>query len=123
MFRRTLLYLLVIGFSVACTGESTATHTLSEVKAALDSAGYAVGECNEQAASLIGAVEGCSYSVGPDNIEVFRFDMSIQSGREALRTVEEEGVGGQRALVVGNVAVIVFDHPDSTAIRQVLENL
>lgn len=122
--RGVLLLVLAVGFT-SCGEAPPAEYELADARAALESSGLPVESASEVGgASMIGAVEGYNWTIQGEEVEVYRFDTSIQSGREALKRLGSQGLNGQPVTTNGNLALIVFDHPQDSALRRVFtENL
>jgi hypothetical protein len=103
---------------IACGTTAPANYTIEDVQAALEEADLTLGECEVQLAVLMAAREGCAFVIGTDKIEVYTYDLGIQSGREGLR-----GVMGTRAWIHDNVAILIMGHPDSSRIRRAVEGM
>lgn len=89
--------------------------TLEGYEKALSAAGIRTGPKQPQYYQMIGAKNGYGFSVEGDSrcsdqylcrCEVFEFDTSIGSGREALATLKKEGVMGTRPEINKNLAIM-----------------
>jgi hypothetical protein len=110
----------------ACGNKSL---TLEGYEKALSAAGVNTGEKEPQMAAAIGAKNGYGFSFpsggcSDGNLcrcEVYEFDTSIESGREALATVKKNGLMGTRLEFNQNLAI--FCQGDSPKAKQAISVL
>ena len=107
--------------------------TLQQYEKALASAGVRTGSKEPQAAALIGAKSGYGFSLEGDSrcteenlcrCEVYEFDTSIGSGREALATIKKEGLMGTKLEFNKNLGIFCQgDSPQGTRAISVLKGM
>ena len=82
--------------------------------AKLQGAGFIVSEPKEKMYVMLGASNGAGFDVNGDSIEIYEFDTSITSGRDALERLKTDGFSGQAAEIHKNLAIFVHDKSENT---------
>ena len=78
---------------------------------------------SEKMYGLIGAIDGYGMTVGQCRVEIYEFDTTIKSGRDALARLVEDGVNGRRAAQNKNLALLYHCKPDNSDYAKVSEIL
>lgn len=102
---RPLCAAVAVSALLLATSCGEKTLTLEGYEKNLASAGVTTGPKEPQSAPLIGAKRGYGFSLKGDRncteenlcrCEIYEFDTSIKSGRDALATIKKEGLMGTR---------------------------
>ena len=118
---------IIIGlfFSGACSEQSTVSgsgneeasqanspeqRTLPELYKHFESSGIVIEAKEPKHGGIIGATAGKSLKIGDGHVEVYQYNLSIESGVEALARLKKRGVMGRAALVNNNL--VLLDTPD-----------
>lgn len=134
MKRFTIVMLILVGLlmTVGCgsggsnspgSAKQSAVFTLDQVEAALKAAGFDVGSRQEKAYQMLGATDGCGFWIGDNPVEVYIFDLSITSGKDALNVLAKDGLMGQRMEIHNNVAILLHNHPDRDKIKEAIAGM
>jgi predicted sugar kinase len=106
------------GSAEASDNESVAQKTLPELYEHFEKSGIIIKEKNIKHGSLIGATSGKSLRIGEGAVEVYQYNLSIESGEEALARLKKRGVMGSAAIVNGNLVLLdTPDHPQWKEIK------
>lgn len=115
MNRKTLRVMFVASALLLISSCGEKAFTLDDYEKALSTAGIRRGPKEPQLYQLIGAKNGYGFSVEGDSrcsseylcrCEVFEYDTSIGSGREALATYKKEGFMGTRGEFNKNLTIM-----------------
>lgn len=102
---RLLLAITTVAALLTVTSCGEKPLTLQQYEKALATAGLRTGDKESKIAAVIGAKNGYGFSYEDDSrcaednpcyCEVYEFDTSIESGREAMATLKKEGFWGQK---------------------------
>ena len=131
--RRISFLLLLLGLICACsedkktpkTSSTESTENASNTQLSLpalyehfENSGIKIERKDPKIGSLIGATAGKSLRIGDGAVEVYQYNLSIESGVEALERLKKRGVMGSAAIVKGNLALLDKpDHPQWAAIK------
>jgi hypothetical protein len=86
--------------------------------------GFQVGDRREKFYQLLMASDGAAFDVDGHTIEVYEFDVSIRTGREALERLNEDGFVGGSMQIHKNLALVVHgDNPAENRIQRLFESL
>ena len=110
--KRIEKYLLLLLTSIICScGESSSPKELSlgDFTSALETNEFALGEKEEKIFAMLQAVDGFSIPVNGQKVEIYQFDTSITSGREALERIKKDGFIGRAVTANGNI--VIFNNP------------
>jgi len=81
--------------------------TIEDFTKALESNGMSIGEKSVKMSGLIMATDGYRIDVNGDSIEVYQFDTTIKSGKEAIEKWKKEGIMGHPVIVNKNLMMFV----------------
>ena len=114
--------------AVEASPAAVATHAESlQIEAFLEllkADGFQVGDRQEKLYQLLMASDGAAFAVDGHTVEVYAFDVSIRTGREALERLREDGFMGGSMQIHKNLALVVHgDNPAEDRIRRLLESL
>lgn len=110
-------------WTLTACGEDAAPadYTVEEIRIRLQDRGLAV-----DSARPIGevggmtAAEGYRWVVRDHPVEIYRFPAGSRAARRSLEGARRRGIKQEPTVTVGNIAVLIGDHPDSIAIRRAL---
>src|SRR5690625_4917062 len=120
---QTLAILLLFTFA-GCSPAVDRQLTISDFREALREAGLPVGEPEEMFYEMVQASDGAALPVGARSIEVYQYDTTIRSGKEAHDAIREGGLMGRRVIAHENLILLPApDHDHWTEILAVFESL
>ncbi len=107
---------------------AVATHSKSlqieEFLELLRESGFQVGDRREKFYQLLMASDGAAFDVDGHTIEVYEFDVSVRTGRDALERLKEDGFMGRSMQIHENLALVVHgENPAEDRIQQLFESL
>ena len=98
--------------------------SIGEFLSALELNGLKVGEKSDKAYGLIMAVDGTGVKVNDESLEVYQYDTTIKSGKEAIKKWNAEGIMGQPVIVNKNLLIIKKPkHPEWERIVDIFNGL
>lgn len=110
-------------WALTACGEDTAPadYTVEEIRIRLQDRGLVVDSARPiQEVGGMTAAEGYRWVVRDHPLEIYRFPAGSRAARRSLEGARRRGIKRQPTVTVGNIAVLVGDHPDSTAIRRAI---
>ncbi len=98
------IFVLLISTSAGCSNAKGGKQlTIENFIKALQSNGISIGKRSEKAYGLLMATDGYRIDVNDGSIEVYQFDTTIKSGKEAIEKWEKEGCMGHPVVVNKNL--------------------
>lgn len=98
--------------------------SIDEFLSTLELNGLKVGEKSIKAYGLIMAIDGTGVKVNDESLEVYQYDTTIKSGKDAIKKWEVEGIMGQPVIVNRNLLIIKKPkHPEWQRIVNVFNDL
>ncbi len=98
--------------------------TIETFTNALESNGMSIGERSEKLYGLLMAIDGYGIEVNGDFIEVYQFDTTIKSGKEAIEKWNKEGFMGQPVIVRKNLMMFLNkNHKNWKQIENIFNSL
>jgi predicted sugar kinase len=94
----------------ASESEAVAQRTLPELYEHFQKFGLVIERKDPKHGGLIGATSGKSLRIGDASVEVYQYNLSIESGKKALTRLKKRGVMGKAPVVNGNL--VLLDKPD-----------
>ena len=73
----------------------------------LENDGMSIGEKNPKLFHMIQAVDGYGVEINGDTIEIYKFDTTITSGRDAIEKWKHDGIMGRPVVVRKNLMLFV----------------
>jgi hypothetical protein len=110
--------------ALACGCEREDNRGISDVIAHLKASGFQVGQPEPKMFPLVGAADGCGLMVDGKAIELYRFDRTDSTQRQAMAKMAgaAESMGVKRETAAfGSFVVILHDHPKSGEIVAALK--
>ena len=100
-----IITLAIISILLVSCSNSNEQLSISELTKTLESKGMKVSNKSEMMFQLIMASDGYSIDINGEGIEIYQFDTTIKSGREALDKLKKEGFMGQKIIAHKNLVI------------------
>lgn len=113
---------LAVWTGVACSEAGTPpSYTVEEVRVRLQQRGFTVDSTTPlEVVERMAAEEGYRWFVRGQPVEIYRFAPGSRASRRSLEGARRRGIKRQPTLTVGNIAVVIGEHPDSAGLRRAL---
>ena len=120
--------LMVFVFSVfigACgSSDDAAQLTIEQFSSELKNNGMKIGEQPEKAFSLLQATNGLAITVNDERIEVYQYNTTEKTGREALGKYKKDGLMGRKLIVRKNLILVPMQrHANWQQIKEIFEKM
>ena len=135
IWRRIMMFSVLLGLCLGCASKDTSsdqsksasppekkapvpTLSLPDLFTHFEAKGLVIDSKDPKHGSLIGAVAGRSLRIGDGAVEVYQYNLSIETGVNALERLKKRGVAGKAAVVNGNLVLLEQpDHPQWAKIK------
>ena len=86
--------------------------------------GYELGAKHEKMYQFLMATDGYGRDINGISLEVYKYDLSVQSGKDAIRRIEKEGFMGTGVVVNQNLMLLKKEtHPNWTDLKNLFLSL
>lgn len=122
---RIFFVVMLLAFLFGCgNSQGDKQLTIESFTEALESNGISIGKKSEKMYRLLMATDGYGIDVNGEYIEVYQFDTTIQSGKDAIEKWKKEGFMGQPVIVNKNLMMFADKkHKDWKEIFHIFNSL